>query len=218
MSALIHIPKASRDRRSIDMSGMQVADWTVIGPCDRPIGKSAGAWWLCRCLCGTETPIPGATLRRGRSRKCKRCSSTIHGCSAGGERHAEYRIWSSMKSRCTNTAHRQFTDYGGRGIRVCEAWADSFEAFFADMGPRPSAHHSLDRFPNNDGNYEPGNCRWATPVQQARNRRNNRLVLLGGEAVTLREFSERTGGTYDAVVYRYRTGKLPLVMSSGGAQ
>jgi len=82
----------------------------------------------------------------------------------------EYRTWTGMKERCCNSRKRSFKDYGGRGIRVCDRWLNSFESFLTDMGPKPSSAHSIDRI-NNDGNYEPGNCRWATASQQARNKR-----------------------------------------------
>lgn len=81
----------------------------------------------------------------------------------------EYKAWASMKARCSNSKRHNYHRYGGRGICVCERWL-KFENFLADMGPRPSPSHSLDRYPNNDGNYEPGNCRWATRVEQAGNR------------------------------------------------
>lgn len=107
---------------------------------------------------------------------------------------AEYRAWSGMKVRCLNPNFKDWGLYGGRGISVCERWANSFEAFFQDVGPKPSAQHSLDRYPNGDGNYEPGNVRWATPKQQARNwsHRNHRYEF-AGEALTLGEWAERLG-------------------------
>lgn len=100
----------------------------------------------------------------------------------------EYSNWSAMIERCENKSNASFDRYGGRGIQVCDRWKD-FEAFLADMGPRPSSGHSLDRYPNNDGNYEPGNCRWATARQQANNRSSNRTCVYKGTVYTARELS-----------------------------
>jgi len=96
---------------------------------------------------------------------------------------AEYRCWSSLKSRCLNPKSSSFAYYGGRGISVCDRWRDSFEAFLADMGKKPSPRHSIDRI-DNDGNYEPGNCRWATRAEQLANRRPYKLTWIGFYKVT----------------------------------
>ncbi len=110
--------------------------------------------------------------RKGRAprglvtRDKQRLASITHGLT----KTPEYRTWCSMKSRCKYPAHVSWKDYGGRGIQVCERWLHSFENFLADMGKRPPGT-SIDRWPNNDGNYQPGNCRWATSLQQNRNRR-----------------------------------------------
>ena len=94
-----------------------------------------------------------------------------HGENRRGKRTPEYISWTNLVQRCTNPKNVSFNNYGGRGITVCERWL-KFENFLADMGRRPSAKHSLDRYPDNDGNYEPSNCRWATAKQQAHNSRN----------------------------------------------
>lgn len=106
---------------------------------------------------------------------------------------AEWRSWSSMRNRCRSQSSDNWPQYGGRGITICERW-DSFAAFFEDMGPRPSQKHTLDRYPNPDGNYEPGNCRWATQREQTNNRsRGNRKLSFGGETLTVAEWARRIG-------------------------
>lgn len=124
--------------------------------------------WTCRCDCGTTKSIAGKSLRNGDTRSCgclKREQSTKHGLS----HLPEWTIWNLMKGRCLNPNDKRFARYGGRGIKICDRWLVNFGNFYADMGPRPSAKHSLDRYPDNDGNYELTNCRWATSTEQARN-------------------------------------------------
>lgn len=136
--------------------------------------------WQCRCDCGAILNKEAPALRpRGRfkgDRTSCGCAAPAHGHSAskanGGKAKPEYGIWHAMLQRCENRKAAGYPYYGGRGIKVCERW-HQFEEFLADMGPRPPGL-SIDRFPNNDGNYEPGNCRWATAAQQTANRRPRR--------------------------------------------
>lgn len=104
----------------------------------------------------------------------------------------EYRVWIDMRRRCRDPKLRNYPNYGGRGIAVCDRW-QTFENFYADMGPRPSKRHSIDRHPDNDGNYEPGNCRWATREEQRNNMRNNRWVEYRGRRMSLRDAIRSAG-------------------------
>lgn len=117
----------------------------------------------------------------------------------------EYRAWGDMLSRCNNPKSTSYEYYGGRGIRVCNRWADSFEAFYADMGPKPSPDHSIDRR-NVNRNYEPGNCRWATPTEQARNKTDTHFVDFRGEQMSAAEVAERTGINYHTFLSRIHRG------------
>jgi hypothetical protein len=156
----------------VDLTGLRFGRVVVLARAGR-VGVRRDARWRCRCDCGTETVIRADRLRDGTTRSCG-CLHRPHGEAHGRgvlPGTVEYRTWEDMITRCTNPRTKGWPHYGGRGITVCDRWRDRFAAFLADMGRRPSPAHSLDRFPNNDGNYEPGNCRWATWSEQMRNRR-----------------------------------------------
>jgi len=127
--------------------------------------------WLCLCDCGVEREFAWEDIKIGDCTSCgckKGLDKITHGHTRWGLMTAEYNSWRGMMDRCTSPSHKAYKYYGGRGITVCGRWADSFEFFFEDMGVRPHKH-SIDRI-NNDGNYEPGNCRWATYKMQAANK------------------------------------------------
>jgi hypothetical protein len=153
----------------LDLTGRRFGKLT--GASFSHVDKHRKVHWLCRCDCGGEKVVATASLRSGKTVSCgcvqKASHFEIHGYAKKQGRPSEYRIWTLMRDRCRNPKNNRWDRYGGRGISVCERW-DSFEAFLADMGPRPSLKHSIDR-KNNDGNYEPGNCRWATTTEQANN-------------------------------------------------
>ena len=115
-----------------------------------------------------------------------------HGHTRGRKFTVLYARWADMVKRCTNAKHIVFRHYGGRGIKVCERWR-TFSNFAADMGEPPTAKHELDRYPNKDGNYEPGNCRWATKSQNMRNTRRNHLVTFRGKTQCLTAWAEELG-------------------------
>lgn len=113
-----------------------------------------------------------------------------------------------MRARCRNPKHIDFQNYGGRGIKVCDRWLHSFENFLADMGERPPGM-SIDRHPNKDGDYEPGNCRWATPTEQARNTRRNRMITIEGKTACISEWSEESGVSTALIWHRLNKGWEP---------
>lgn len=130
--------------------------------------------------------------------------STTHGHTCGRKASRAYEAWQGMKGRCYVLTDAKYHAYGARGISVCDRWLHSFENFLADMGEPPPGK-SLDRFPNNDGNYEPNNCRWATPLQQANNTRQNRiLTCYAGEKgrKTLSEWSRISGAKRTTITQR----------------
>ena len=147
--------------------------------------------WVCVCDCGTRVTVRTCELRNGNTRSCGCLSSELtkrrfvtHGVCTNSRAGlpSEYRTWVSMRYRCSNSNCKRWHDYGGRGISVCDRWLNGdghltgFECFFSDMGPKPSPSHSIDRI-DNEGNYEPSNCRWATTVEQRHNRRDSALTL-----------------------------------------
>jgi hypothetical protein len=168
-----------------DMTGQRFTRLLVVS---RATSDSNGnARWNCACDCGAQTVTSGFTLRNGEAKSCGCLTAeqlTERSTKHGMHGTPEYVSWASMIQRCTNPRTVKYHRYGGRGIKVCEAWLNSFEQFYADMGPRPSEQHSIER-DNTDGHYEPKNCRWATTKEQNNNTSQNRIVTIDGHAQTL---------------------------------
>lgn len=125
---------------------------------------------------------------------------------------AEYNVWELMRARCYRPTNRAYPRYGGRGITICDRWRHDFAAFFADMGPRPSASHEIDRI-DNDGPYAPGNCRWATCTTQSNNRRSNVRYEFNGRSLTIAEWSRETGLSVMTLHLRIRRRKWPVELA-----
>lgn len=160
--------------------------------------------WRVRCeACGDEKYIAAWHL----GKPCRRCRIQTHGegYRAGGRITPEYKIWLNMKQRCCQVGHRQYARYGAKGVTLCVQWRDSYETFLADVGRKPTPVHQLDRIDNARG-YEPPNVRWATPSEQARNRRSNIRITLEGETRILIEWCERLNMPYKVVHGRLQRG------------
>lgn len=191
--------------------GAKFGMWTIDGE-PSVGGRSMVA---CVCDCGARKFVEVRSLRNGKSTGCgctrmakmtqaAKISSTTHGMS---KNCVEYNTWIGIRQRCNDPKRKDWPLYGGRGIRVCERWQNSFEAFYADMGKRP-AGHSIDRI-NSDGNYSPDNCVWSSNKAQSFNRSNTIVVNVAGRDVSLREACALTGQKYTTIRARYKRG-VPL--------
>ncbi len=163
-------------------------------------------FWLCQCDCGQVATVRGDHLKELRVRSCG-CLDMERMTTHGKSRTPEYHAWQAIKDRCGLPHHRNYKNYGGRGITICERWINSFENFFADMGERPTPTHSIDRWPDNDGHYEPANCRWATRKEQVDNRRNSLLCTINGKKQCVKDWcKELKIVSYEAALLRIRKG------------
>lgn len=189
-----------------DISGQRFGRFTVI-QCAGP--RRSKLLWECLCDCGVTKLVIGSNLTRGRSVSCG-CYLIESVTKHGKARSSEYHTWAAAKDRCFNPDSRSYANYGLRGISMCSEWRESFEAFYSYIGPRPDGA-SLDRI-DNDGDYEPGNVRWATDRTQVRNRRITVHATHEGETLSLAEWAERTGIAYGTLMCRYLgLNKTPLL-------
>jgi hypothetical protein len=173
------------------------------------INKSGHRYWECLCECGNTKIVSQSNLRSGAVLSCgclQKERAALAKKTHGSSGTSTYETWCSMKKRCSNKASKDWAQYGGRGIAVCSRWQD-FALFLTDMGDKP-ANMTLDRI-NPDGNYEPENCRWATIIEQARNKRTNVKITAFGKTKTLPEWSEEMGIHYKCLAKRIRSGWPP---------
>lgn len=185
----------------LELSGQTFGQWSVIEISHR--NKTGEVFWRCICSCGTERAVVARSLRMGTSISCG-CTAKNWCTKHGKEGSSIYNIWAGMVQRCHNPKSGHYHRYGARGISVCQEWRDSFENFYRDMGDRPDGL-TLDRI-NNDGNYEPGNCRWATIIEQINNRRVTRFLTLGEDRRPLMEWARFFGVTQKYLACRLDRG------------
>jgi hypothetical protein len=199
--------------------GQRVFRWTILCEAASSTCKFGHfrRRWLCQCDCGTTKLVLEQSLRlalcsnRGGSRSCGCLAAhqaTRHGHTRGGRPSPEYAVWIAAKKRCRNPSNPSFLSYGGRGIRVCRRWEQSFEAFLHDMGRKPAPGFSLDRI-DPDGDYEPVNCRWASIEVQNRNRKGIRWYEFEGQPALIKDIARFLGISRDEARALERRGLLP---------
>lgn len=168
----------------------------------KPNGKTVGLS-LCRCDCGKSVTILTSNLKNWSHKSCG-CLKLELGVAVrthGKSNTPEFKSWCSMRARCYIPSATGYSDYGGRGITVCQRWLASFDNFLSDMGEMPTPRHTIDRV-NNDGNYEPNNCVWATKKEQLQNTRRSHKLTHNGETLTLSQWQDRTGISQKTIISR----------------
>lgn len=200
--AIVTLPTNPRFR---NIAGQTFGRLNVLEYVGRYYGDTGKPLWRCVCSCGTVKIVSQGAMTHGKTQSCgclhreRLLSAKTHGKS----KRPEFRVWYGIIQRCTKSSNTAFKTYGARGISVCERWL-KFENFLTDVGPRPSLLHSIDRFPNKAGNYEPGNVRWATRTEQSANRRNTINLEFRGRTQSMaawaKEYGLRNATLYERIV------------------
>jgi hypothetical protein len=191
-------------RPPLALEGLRFGNLVVVKRA-QPDGTAA-ALWECDCDCGNTCTIVASSLASGATRSCGCLRKAVH-TKHGMSRTRTYSIWRGMHDRCSGPNISEY--HGKRGIKVCNRW-NSFENFLSDMGEAPLGK-SLDRYPNNDGDYEPGNCRWATPMEQQNNTRYNVNITFAGKTQSLSAWSRELGISHPTLTYRLKRWPLDQV-------
>lgn len=192
----------------VDITNKRFGRLTATKLLDKNFGRSI---WIFSCLCGNEIIRQKKGVVSGKIQSCgclktellQKNKRTLRHCFKG-----EYNVWKGIKARCFNPSNDHYKMYGGRGIKMCSEWKNSFDQFIKDMGERPSLEHSIDRIDNN-GDYKKENCRWATREQQTRNTSRNLNVVVGGEIKCLWDYAQEINKPYNTVRDWYHKRSLP---------
>jgi hypothetical protein len=200
--------------RIIDLTGQRfgrlVAKYRVSKPSNQP--PSTVTFWVCECDCGNVTEVRRSALQNGFTKSCGCLKRDVAGDGARTHGMSEdpiYNVWRSMRDRCKNPKNKCYSTYGAIGITVCQRWNDSFEAFYADMGQRPSPRHTLER-KDSKIHYCPENCSWELPIVQGNNTSRNRRFDWRGNNLTLAQICRSEGKSYAAVQYHLNKRKRSI--------
>ena len=191
--------------RQLELTGKRFGRLLVTGVA--PKMSPGNSCWHVTCDCGTERIVRGTNLSLGKTTSCGCFHNEVTAAinrTHGQSKSRTFNIWLKVIARCTKENDAAYPDYGGRGVKVCEIWRNDFSTFLADMGHAPEGM-SIDRI-NNGGNYEPGNCRWATAKEQALNRRSNVKVVWNGEEKSISEIAPQACVKEDTLRYRIKKG------------
>lgn len=199
-------PKPTKIRFT-DITGQQFGRLTVLAYAGARNGRR---YWLCRCKCGNGSQVHTKNLRNGNTKSCgclnvEKITQRNYKHGKGRSSDKEYSTYHHIIARCNNPKNQAYSDYGGRGIKVCQRWTESFENFYSDMGDAPSPNHSIDRR-NVNGDYSPDNCYWATDIEQANNKRNNRRITYRDKTYTLQQLANECNLNHKTLAYRIDVG------------
>lgn len=204
--------------KALDITGQRFGRLVAIRPITGEYVDGKRIKWVFKCDCGCYIERAASYIKLGRALSCGCLAKEVQpkaNLKHGMTKTSMYSIWTGIKGRCLNPKNTNYSRYGGRGIKVCDRWLHSFENFLADMGERPSKEYSIDRIDNN-GDYCPENCRWATKKEQANNRCSTHRIEYNNEIHSIAEISQLAGIDKTTLSMRYRKGAPPQTLFSKG--
>lgn len=203
----------------VDLAGKRFGRLVILGIAHKD--KFGNQLWKCVCDCENIVFSTHYRLRMSKVKSCGCFAKDIkikHNNATGGKVTKEYKSWTAIKERCFNPNVKEYIRYGGVGITMCAEWINDFSAFLKEVGVAPSKNHTIDRYPNQAGNYEPGNVRWASKQQQAWNRRTNILIEYNGETKCLAAWANQYSIPYHLLWERINKRKIPFEKAISGIE